>query len=90
MTLDDLIALERRAVDYVVPGFTAAKRKALYAKMRLFSAKAQQQPLPNDVNPDDAWLQMMLRAKDVAGVSDPGGFFLPLDQMRAPIASLKQ
>ncbi|WP_066803310.1 hypothetical protein [Sphingomonas asaccharolytica] len=77
MTLEELIAAERRAVDTAMPGFPAAKRKRLYAKMRMFSAKVQSQPLPNNVSVDDAWLQLMLRAKDLAGVSDPGGFYLP-------------
>jgi len=76
MTEDELIAMERRAVD-MIEWRTPAQRKRLYAKMREHSLLNRKGPMPNDVNPGDAWLQLTLRAKDLAGVSDEAGFYLP-------------
>lgn len=71
MTEAELIAAEERAVALVTFGFPAAKCKRLCDKMRAFSQKVRRQPLPNDVSVDDAWLQLVLRARDLA--DDPAG-----------------
>lgn len=81
MTLDELIAAERRAVDDVARthwgsrDWPESRRKRLYAKMRAFSESAARHPMPNDVSISDAWLQLHLRAKDLAGVTLETGFW---------------
>lgn len=81
MTEDELIDMERRAVD-MIEWRSTAQRKRLYRKMREHSRLNRRQPLPNDVSAADAWLQLTLRAKDIAGVSDRAGWYLPPDKRK--------
>jgi len=78
MTLAELIAAERKAVDQTISAWPhlAPKRQRLYEQMRLFSVRVQRQPLPNDVPVSDAFLQLSLRARDLAGVTLETGHWL--------------
>ena len=76
MTEQELIDAERRAVDQIHL-LTPAQRKRLYAAMRRHSLAVRKGPMPNDVSVSDAWLALCLRAKDLAGVSAPNGWYAP-------------
>lgn len=82
MTLAELIVMERKAVDVLRLGLTPAAKQKLYDKMRAFSERVQRAPLPNDVKPEDAWVQLRLRAEELARVDAPEGRWLPLSTHR--------
>lgn len=86
MTLDELITAERQAIDQYAFNMgtycSRAKRQRAYWKMRLISAAAQRSDLPNDVPVADAWMVLCLRARDVLGISEPAGFYLPPEKRK--------
>ena len=82
MTLEEMIALEKRAVDLVIAPSKKARRQTLYARMRAFSESVRPGAFPNNVSPSDAWLAVRLRAEDLARVSTPEQHFIPLVKMR--------